>query len=177
MASTERPPPRAAAKIVDIFTDGACSGNPGPGGWGALLRYDGHEREILGGEPATTNNRMEMMAAIQALETLRRPVIARLHTDSQYLRDGITRWITSWKKRGWRTADNKPVKNVDLWQRLELALATHTVEWVWVRGHAGHPENERADRLARRGLEECRDSAAHEKGPDKRALHRRPKPE
>src|SRR5438874_101112 len=165
MASTERPPPRAAAKIVDIFTDGACSGNPGPGGWGALLRYDGHEREILGGEPATTNNRMEMMAAIQALESLRRPVVARLHTDSQYLRDGITRWITSWKKRGWRTADNKPVKNVDLWQRLELALATHTVEWVWVRGHAGHPENERADRLARRGLEECRDSAAHEKGP------------
>jgi len=175
MASTERQQPRAAAKIVDIFTDGACSGNPGPGGWGALLRYDGHEREIQGGEPATTNNRMEMMAAIQALESLRRPVTARLHTDSQYLRDGITRWIASWKKRGWRTADNKPVKNVDLWQRLELALAPHTVEWVWVRGHAGHPENERADRLARRGMEESRDG--REKGPVKRALRRRPEPE
>jgi len=119
---------------------------------------------------------MEMMAAIQALESLRRPVIARLHTDSQYLRDGITRWIASWKKRGWRTADNKPVKNVDLWQRLELALATHTVEWVWVRGHAGHPENERADQLARRGLAETRNDA-HEKGPGKRALRRRPEPE
>ena len=173
MASTE--PPHAAAKIVDIFTDGSCSGNPGPGGWGALLRYDGHEREIQGGEPATTNNRMEMMAAIQALESLRRPVTARLHTDSQYLRDGITRWIASWKKRGWLTADKKPVKNVDLWQRLELALASHTVEWVWVRGHAGHPENERADRLARRGMEENRN--AHEKGPGKRALRRRPEPE
>jgi len=174
MASTERP------KIVDIFTDGSCSGNPGPGGWGALLRYDGHEREILGGEPDTTNNRMEMMAAIQALESLRRPVIARLHTDSQYLRDGITRWIASWKKRGWLTADKKPVKNVDLWQRLELALATHTVEWVWVRGHAGHPENERADQLARRGMEESRDAAAlypNEKGPVKRALRRRSEPE
>ena len=175
MASTERPQPRSAGKIVDIFTDGACSGNPWPGGWGALLRYDGHERELLGGEPDTTNNRMEMMAAIQALESLRRPVIARLHTDSQYLRDGITRWIASWKKRGWLTADKKPVKNIDLWQRLELALAAHTVEWVWVRGHAGHPENERADQLARRGLAEGRE--AHEKGPDKRALRRRPEPE
>jgi ribonuclease HI len=169
MASTDRP------KIVDIFTDGACSGNPGPGGWGAILRYDGREREILGGEPATTNNRMEMMAAIQALESLRRPVAVRLHTDSQYLRDGITRWIISWKKRGWLTADKRPVKNVDLWQRLEQALASHTVEWVWVRGHAGHAENERADQLARRGLAESLD--ANEKGPAKRALPRRPEPE
>src|SRR5258706_11376962 len=147
MASS--PEKAAPPATVIVYTDGGCKGNPGPGGWGALLRYDGHEREILGGEPDTTNNRMEMMAAIQALESLRRPVIARLHTDSQYLRDGITRWIVSWKKRGWLTADKKPVKNVDLWQRLELALAGHTVEWVWVRSHAGHPENERADQLAR----------------------------
>jgi len=156
MASTERQPPRAAAKIVDIFTDGACSGNPGPGGWGALLRYDGHEREIKGGEPATTNNRMEMMAAIQALESLRRPVIARLHTDSQYLRGGITGWIFGWKKNGWRTADRKPVKNVDLWQRLDAALGEHEVKWHWVKGHAGHDENERADELARKGLQQAR---------------------
>jgi len=155
----------ASMPEVEIFTDGACSGNPGPGGWGAILRSRGVEKELSGGDPATTNNRMELMAAIAGLEALKRPCRVSLFTDSQYLRDGITRWITSWKKRGWRTADNKPVKNVDLWQRLELALATHTVEWVWVRGHAGHPENERADRLARRGLEECRDSAAHEKGP------------
>jgi ribonuclease HI len=141
-------------KIVEIFTDGACSGNPGPGGWGAILRYDGHEKEIFGGEPATTNNRMEMMAAIQALESLKRPVPARLHTDSQYLRDGITRWIAGWKRRGWLTAEKQPVKNVDLWQRLEAAVAPHKVEWVWVRGHAGHPGNERADALARRGLAE-----------------------
>jgi len=179
MASTERPAPGAEAKVVDIYTDGACSGNPGPGGWGALLRYDGHEREIKGGEPATTNNRMEMMAAIQAIESLRRPVIARIHTDSQYLRDGITRWIAAWKRRGWRTADNKPVKNVDLWQRLELALETHRVEWIWVRGHAGHAENERADQLARAGLAECREAGPpagggdDEKGPARRALHHR----
>ena len=173
MPETDRP-------LVEAYTDGACSGNPGPGGWGVLMRYDEHEREIVGGEAATTNNRMEMMAAIQALEALRRPVIARLHTDSQYLREGITSWLPRWKRRGWRTADNKPVKNVDLWQRLEQAIASHTVEWVWVRGHAGHPENERADRLARRGLAECRDATApgaNEKGPAKRALHRRPKPE
>jgi len=150
---------------VEMFTDGACRGDPGPGGWAVLLRTGAKEREISGGEPLTTNNRMELMAAIKGLEALKRACRVQLHTDSTYVRDGITRWITSWKKRGWRTADNKPVKNVDLWQRLELALATHTVEWVWVRGHAGHPENERADRLARRGLEECRDSAAHEKGP------------
>jgi len=146
MASTERP------KIVDIFTDGSCSGNPGPGGWGALLRYDGHEREILGGEPDTTNNRMEMMAAIQALESLRRPVIARLHTDSQYLRDGITRWIASWKKRGWLTADKKPVKNADLWRELDALSQSHRIDWRWVKGHAGDPGNERADALANRGV-------------------------
>ena len=153
--------PTAAAekpneKIVDIYTDGACSGNPGPGGWGALLRYDGHEKELYGSEPLTTNNRMELMAAIMALESLKRPVKARLHTDSQYLRGGITQWIHDWKRKGWRTADRKPVKNVDLWQRLEAALARHEVEWLWVRGHAGHPENERADALARRGVLEAR---------------------
>ncbi len=142
------------AKIVDIFTDGACSGNPGPGGWGAVLRYDGHEKELYGGEAATTNNRMELMAAIRAIESLKRPMAARLHTDSQYVKNGITGWIHNWKRKGWRTAGKKPVKNVDLWQRLEAALARHDVEWVWVRGHAGHPENERADALARRGIAE-----------------------
>jgi ribonuclease HI len=135
--------------IVDIFTDGACSGNPGPGGWGAILRYHGHERELSGFEPVTTNNRMELMAAIAALEALKRPSRVRLHTDSRYLRDGITIWIHDWKRRNWRTADKKPVKNVDLWQRLAAVLEPHQVEFIWVRGHAGHPENERADALAR----------------------------
>jgi ribonuclease HI len=135
--------------VVDIFTDGACSGNPGPGGWGAILRYRGHERELSGFEPVTTNNRMELMAAIAALEALKRPSRVRLHTDSRYLRDGITTWIHDWKRRNWRTADKKPVKNVDLWQRLAAALEPHQVEFIWVRGHAGHPENERADALAR----------------------------
>ena len=148
----------AATKIVDIFTDGACSGNPGPGGWGALLRYNGVEKELYGGESATTNNRMEMMAAIVSLETLKRPVKARIHTDSTYLRDGITKWIHDWKRRNWRTADKKPVKNVDLWQRLEAALERHEVQWIWVKGHAGHPENERADALARQAIAEMRDS-------------------
>ncbi|MPY76226.1 MAG: ribonuclease HI [Alphaproteobacteria bacterium] len=138
--------------LIEIFTDGACSGNPGPGGWGAILRWRGEEREMNGGEPDTTNNRMEMMAAIRALETLKRPATVRLHTDSAYLRDGITRWIHAWKVKGWKTADKKPVKNVDLWQRLEAAAERHRVEWVWVRGHAGHPENERADALARAGI-------------------------
>jgi ribonuclease HI len=147
-----------APKIVDIFTDGACSGNPGPGGWGALLRYDSVEKELYGGESATTNNRMEMMAAIVALEMLKRPMKARIHTDSTYLRDGITKWIHDWKKRNWRTADKKPVKNVDLWQRLEAALERHDVEWLWVRGHAGHPENERADALARQAIAELREN-------------------
>jgi ribonuclease HI len=135
--------------VVDIFTDGACSGNPGPGGWGAILRYRGHERELSGYEPLTTNNRMELMAAIAALDALKRPSRVRLHTDSRYLRDGITTWIHDWKRRNWRTADKKPVKNIDLWQRLAAALEPHQVEFIWVRGHSGHPENERADALAR----------------------------
>jgi ribonuclease HI len=138
--------------VVDIFTDGACSGNPGPGGWGAILRFDSIEKELSGGEPVTTNNRMEMMAAISALEALKRPCRVRLHTDSIYLRDGITRWINKWRSNGWLTSDRKPVKNADLWMRLEKAMAPHRIEWAWVRGHAGHPENERADELARQAL-------------------------
>lgn len=137
---------------VEIFTDGACSGNPGPGGWGALLRWNGTEKELNGGERDTTNNRMEMMAAIQALEALKRPAHIDLYTDSVYLRDGITKWIHNWKAKGWKTAAKKPVKNVDLWQRLEAAMARHQVEWHWVKGHNGHPENERADMLARDGI-------------------------
>jgi ribonuclease HI len=140
------------ANTVEIYTDGACSGNPGPGGWGALLVFKGQERELTGGEPATTNNRMELMAAIRALEALKRPVRVRLHTDSTYLREGITRWIHSWKAKGWKTADKKPVKNVDLWQRLDTARGRHEIEWHWVRGHAGHDGNERADALARQGM-------------------------
>ncbi len=134
---------------VEIFTDGACSGNPGPGGWGAVLRYGEVAKEMSGGEALTTNNRMELMAAIAGLEALKWPCRVALFTDSQYLRDGITRWLPGWKARGWRTADKKPVKNIDLWQRLEQAAAPHQVEWHWVKGHAGHPENERADALAR----------------------------
>ncbi|MDP9195863.1 MAG: ribonuclease HI [Pseudomonadota bacterium] len=137
---------------VEIYTDGACRGNPGPGGWGAVLRWRRQEREMSGGEPQTTNNRMELMAAIMALETLKRPVKVDLWTDSQYLRDGITRWIHGWKAKGWKTADRKPVKNVDLWQRLDEACRKHTVTFHWVRGHDGHPENERADVLARQGI-------------------------
>jgi len=141
---------------VDAYTDGACSGNPGPGGWGAILVSDGREKELVGSAPATTNNRMEIMAAIAALEALKRPCMVRLHTDSLYLRDGITRYIHNWKRNGWKTADKKPVKNVDLWQRLEGALERHQVEFHWVRGHAGHKENERADALARQGIEQAR---------------------
>lgn len=137
---------------VEIFTDGACSGNPGPGGWGAVLRYKGVEKELKGGDPETTNNRMEMMAAIVALETLKRPSAVELHTDSTYLRDGITKWIHTWKANGWKTASKKPVKNVDLWQRLEAAMAPHRIRWHWVRGHAGHAGNERADALARQAI-------------------------
>lgn len=137
---------------VEIFTDGACSGNPGPGGWGVVLRYGEAEKELFGGEPMTTNNRMELMAAIRGLEALTRPVAVRLHTDSTYLRDGITKWLPGWKARGWRTADKKPVKNQDLWERLEAAAERHQVEWHWIKGHAGHPENERADALARQGV-------------------------
>ena len=134
---------------VEVFTDGACRGNPGPGGWAAILRYGGMERELGGFAPDTTNNRMEMTAAIAALEALKRPCRVRLYSDSQYLREGITKWINNWKRRGWRTADKQPVKNIDLWQRLDAAAARHDVTWVWVRGHSGHPENERADALAR----------------------------
>jgi ribonuclease HI len=144
------------AERVEIFTDGACSGNPGPGGWGAVLRFKGVEKELCGGEARTTNNRMEMMAAIVALESLKRPCKVDLTTDSSYLRDGITRWIHAWKARGWKTADKKPVKNVDLWQRLEAALAGHAVAWHWVRGHSGHTENERADGLARQAIKTLR---------------------
>ncbi len=139
----------ASTEPVDIFTDGACSGNPGPGGWGAILRYNGVEKELSGGAPETTNNRMEMMAAIAALEALKRPARVRLHTDSTYLKDGITKWIHAWKARGWKTASKKPVKNQDLWRRLKTAIEPHQIEWFWVKGHAGHPENERADALAR----------------------------
>ena len=146
----------ASNDIVEIFSDGACSGNPGPGGWGALLRYRGTEKELSGSEPHTTNNRMEMMAAIAALESLKRGVRAKLYTDSTYLRDGIMKWLPRWKKRNWRTADNKPVKNVDLWQRLEQALEGHVVEWHWVRGHSGHIENERVDLLAREAIKALR---------------------
>ncbi len=135
--------------VVEIFTDGACSGNPGPGGWGAILRYGSSEKELSGGEPETTNNRMEMLAAIHALEALKRPMTVALYTDSNYLRDGITKWIHQWKANGWRTAAKKPVKNQDLWERLDIAMKRHRVEWHWVRGHDGHPENERADKLAR----------------------------
>ena len=143
--------------VVEIFTDGACSGNPGPGGWGAILRWRGTEKELKGGEVDTTNNRMEMMAAIQALESLKRPVKAKLYTDSTYVQKGITEWIHGWKARGWKTAAKKPVKNDELWRRLDEALARHDVSWHWVKGHAGHPENERADELAREGLADARD--------------------
>ena len=139
--------------IVEIFTDGACAGNPGPGGWGALLRYSDAKKEIYGGEESSTNNRMELMAAIKALETLQRPSSVQLSTDSVYLKDGITKWIHNWKNNGWRTANKKQVKNVDLWKRLVDASEPHHIQWLWVKGHAGHPGNERADALARLGVE------------------------
>ena len=135
-------------RTVIIYTDGACSGNPGPGGWGSVLLYKGHRRELSGGEADTTNNRMEMMAVIKALETLKRPCNITLHTDSTYVMKGMTEWLEGWKQRNWRTAGKKPVKNVDLWQRLETAIDAHQVKWVWVKGHSGVPENERADELA-----------------------------
>ncbi|HHJ38110.1 MAG: ribonuclease HI [Methylothermaceae bacteria B42] len=141
-------------EIVEIFTDGACRGNPGPGGWGAILRFRGKEKELFGGELETTNNRMELMAAIQALEALKRPCKVRISTDSQYLMKGITEWMENWIKRDWKTSANKPVKNIDLWQRLNQALSKHQVEWEWVRGHSGHPENERADQLANKAIDE-----------------------
>ncbi len=145
---------------VTIHTDGACSGNPGPGGWGAILQFNGNEKEIFGGETPTTNNRMELMAAIMALESLKRPCPVILYTDSQYVRQGITEWIHGWKKRQWRKADGKPVLNADLWQRLDLANKSHKVDWRWVKGHAGDPMNERADALARQGTELARSQKA-----------------
>jgi ribonuclease HI len=144
-------------QVVDVYTDGACSGNPGPGGWGVTLAYGQHVKELHGGEAAeTTNNRMELMAAIQALEALTRPSIVRLHTDSTYVRNGITKWLPGWRSNGWKTKDRQPVKNADLWQRLSDAVARHTVEWLWVKGHAGDPGNERADALANLGMSEAR---------------------
>jgi ribonuclease HI len=141
---------------VQIWTDGACRGNPGPGGWGALLRFGVHEKELHGGEAETTNNRMELLAAIRALESLTRPCEVVLTTDSEYLRRGITEWIDNWKRRGWMTANKKPVLNRDLWERLDLAVAQHRIDWRWVRGHTGHPENERADALANRAIDELK---------------------
>jgi ribonuclease HI len=140
-----------AGRVI-VHTDGACSGNPGPGGWGVILDYNGTRKELSGGEAMTTNNRMELMAAIMALESLKRPCPVAMHVDSSYVKDGITKWIHGWKRNGWRTADKKPVKNAELWQRLEAALAAHEVHWHWVRGHAGHDDNERADELARQGM-------------------------
>lgn len=143
-------------RTVVIYTDGACSGNPGPGGWGAVLRYGDHEKELYGGEAApTTNNRMELTAPIQALESLTRPSVVHIHTDSSYVRNGITSWLRNWKRNGWRTSAGQPVKNADLWRRLESAVERHQVEWFWVKGHAGDPGNERADRLATRGAREA----------------------
>ncbi len=144
--------------MIEIYTDGACSGNPGPGGWGALLRVSEIETELCGGEPATTNNRMELLAVIEALQSLTGPVEACVYTDSQYVQKGISVWIHSWKQRGWKTASKEPVKNADLWRRLDALAAGHTIEWRWVKGHAGHPGNERADALARTGLEQARES-------------------
>ena len=140
-----------AGKVI-VHTDGACSGNPGPGGWGAILDYNGTRKELSGGGPQTTNNRMELMGAISALEALKRPCEVEMHVDSQYVKDGITKWIHGWKKNGWKTADKKPVKNAELWQRLDDALKLHKVSWHWVKGHAGHDDNERADELAREGM-------------------------
>ena len=148
-----------ALQAVELFTDGACRGNPGPGGWGAILRFGEHEKELSGAEAQTTNNRMEMMAAIQGLESLRRGCAVTLTTDSTYLKNGVTEWLAGWKARGWRTAAKKPVKNVDLWQRMDAALARHEVSWHWVKGHSGHVENERADQLANSAID-----AMHELG-------------
>ncbi len=143
-------------KNVIVYTDGACRGNPGPGGWGAILLYGDKEKELFGGEPETTNNRMELMAAIVALETLNAPCQVVLTTDSKYVMDGITQWMANWKKRGWKTASKQPVKNVDLWQRLDAAVQRHEIDWQWVKGHSGHPGNERADALANRGIDEMK---------------------
>jgi ribonuclease HI len=141
-----------SANKVIVHTDGACSGNPGPGGWGAILEYNGTRKELSGGEANTTNNRMELMGAISALEALKRPAAVEMHVDSNYVKDGITKWIHGWKKNGWKTSNKKPVKNAELWQRLDKALGTHQISWHWVKGHAGHDDNERADELAREGM-------------------------
>jgi ribonuclease HI len=146
-------------QVVEIFTDGSCSGNPGPGGWGVVLRYGTREKELHGGERPTTNNRMELMAAIRALESLTRPVSVRVYTDSRYVCDGMVKWVSAWRQRNWRTSSGKPVNNIDLWLRLISAAEDHDVQWHWVRGHSGHPENERADRLARLGVREVGDES------------------
>ncbi len=140
-------------EIIEIFTDGACRGNPGPGGWGAILRYKAHEKELSGGEANTTNNRMELMAAIKGIEAVQKNLPIHLYTDSEYLRKGITEWIHAWKKNGWKSAQKKPIKNQDLWEYLDKVVSSHKISWHWVKGHSGHPENERADELARRALE------------------------
>jgi len=147
------PLPDSEGKAIHIYTDGACKGNPGPGGWGALLRYNGTERELFGGEAATTNNRMELTAVIEALQALTRPCRVLLHTDSTYVQKGITEWINGWKARGWRTAAKEPVKNSDLWRKLDEVVRGHDIDWIWVKGHAGHEGNERADALANKGVE------------------------
>ncbi len=153
--STSAPKPES----VEIYTDGACSGNPGPGGWGAILRFKGIEKELKGGEAQTTNNRMEMTAVLEALNALTRPCAIDIYTDSEYVKKGMTEWLRGWKARGWKTADKKPVKNDDLWKALDEAAARHKVSWHWVKGHAGHPENERADALARQGIADLRAAA------------------
>ena len=155
-AVTNPATPEAAAEPVVIYSDGACKGNPGPGGWGAWLRWGAHEKELFGGEPLTTNNRMELTAVIESLALLKRRTPVAVYTDSEYVKNGITTWIHGWKKRGWRTADNKPVKNIELWQRLDALVAQHSVQWHWVRGHTGDPGNERADALANRGVDSLR---------------------
>jgi ribonuclease HI len=146
--------------LIEIWADGGCRGNPGPGGWGVLLKAGTHEKELWGGEPATTNNRMELTAVIRALEAMKRPVRARIHTDSQYVQKGISEWIHGWKRNGWKTSDKKPVKNADLWQELDTLAAKHQLEWLWVKGHAGDPGNERADALANRGIDEIQQAKA-----------------
>ena len=150
-----------SSKVVEIWTDGACKGNPGPGGWGALLRQGRHEKELCGGEAATTNNRMELKGVIEALKALKRPCSVVVHTDSQYVQKGMGEWLPNWKRRGWRTADKKPVRNMDLWQELDALVALHEVEWRWVRGHAGDPGNERADALANKGVLKASIAEAH----------------
>jgi ribonuclease HI len=158
--------------VVEIFTDGACKGNPGVGGWGVLLRYNGHTRELCGGEKLTTNNRMELLAVIRALEALTKPCEVRLHTDSTYVQKGISEWIHSWKKRDWRTADKKPVKNDDLWKELDRLAQRHKIEWLWVRGHSGHDGNEQADRLANQGVQSVLENSGLTASPATRALSR-----